>query len=79
MPVLIISKFDEQLIKNEDAIDQAAFSPLKVYMSFWLTWKPAFSADLPQNLMQSFPHQNDASYKIWSKLANWPQRYVFKF
>ena len=25
--------------------------------------------------MQPFPHPNDASYKIWSRLANWPQRY----
>ena len=25
--------------------------------------------------MQPFPHPNDASYKIWSTLANWPQRY----
>ena len=23
----------------------------------------------------AFPHPNDASYKIWSRLANWPQRY----
>ena len=26
--------------------------------------------------MQPFPHPNDASYKIWSSLANWPQRYL---
>ena len=25
--------------------------------------------------MQSFPDPNDASSKIWSRLANWPQRY----
>ena len=25
--------------------------------------------------MQPFPHPNDASYKIWSRLANWPQKY----
>ena len=30
---------------------------------------------LPQNLMQSFPHPNDATHKIWSRLANWLQRY----
>ena len=25
--------------------------------------------------MQPFPHPNDATYKIWSRLANWIQRY----
>ena len=25
--------------------------------------------------MQPFPHHNDASYKIWSRLASWPERY----
>ena len=28
-----------------------------------------------QNLMQPFPHHNDATHKIWSRLANWLQRY----
>ena len=31
-------------------------------------------ADLPQNLMQPFPHPSDATHKIWSRLANWLQR-----
>ena len=26
-------------------------------------------------LIQPFPHHNDASYKIWTRLANWPQRH----
>ena len=34
-----------------------------------------FWSNLSQNLMQPFPHPNDASYKIWPTLANWPQRY----
>ena len=29
----------------------------------------------PQNLVQPFPHPNDATHKIWSRLANWLQRY----
>ena len=29
----------------------------------------------PQNLMQHFPHPNDATHKIWSRLAHWLQRY----
>ena len=28
-----------------------------------------------QNLMQPFPYSNDATHKIWSRLANWLQRY----
>ena len=27
------------------------------------------------NLMQPFPHPNDATHKIWSRLANWLQSY----
>ena len=40
-----------------------------------LPWKPEFWSNLPQNLTQPFPHPNDATHKIWSRLANWPQRY----
>ena len=25
----------------------------------------------------AFPHTSDATHKIWSRLANWPQRYSF--
>ena len=32
-------------------------------------------SNLPQNLMQPFPQSNDATHKIWSRLANWLQRY----
>ena len=31
--------------------------------------------NLPQNLMQPFPHPYDATHKIWSRLTNWLQRY----
>ena len=31
--------------------------------------------NLPQNLMQPFPHPNDATHTIGSRLANWLQRY----
>ena len=36
---------------------------------------PKCQVNLPQNLMQSFPHPNDATHKIWSRLTNWLQRY----
>ena len=32
-------------------------------------------SNLPQNLMQPFPHHNAATHKIWSRLTNWLQRY----
>ena len=34
-----------------------------------------FWCNLLKNLMQPFPHPNDATYKIWSRLANWLHRY----
>ena len=48
---------------------------LKGYGSYPLPWKPEFQSDLAQNLMQPFPHPNDASDKIWLRLAHWLQRY----
>ena len=36
---------------------------------------PMCQVNLPQNLMQPFPHPNDATHKIWSRLTNWLQRY----
>ena len=33
-------------------------------------WKPEFQFYLVQNLMQSIPHPNDASDKIWLRLAH---------
>ena len=44
-------------------------------ISLWLPWKPEFWPNLPQNHMLPFPHPSDATYKVWSKLANWSQRY----
>ena len=35
----------------------------------------ALETRLPQNFMQPFPHPSDVSHKIWSRLANWLQRY----
>ena len=32
-------------------------------------------SNLPQNLMQPFPHPSDPTHKIWSRLADWLQRY----
>ena len=42
---------------------------------FLLPWKPEFQSYLVQNLMQSIPHPNDASDKIWLRLAHWLLRY----
>ena len=36
---------------------------------------PMCQVNLPQNLLQPFPHPNDATHKIWSRLTNWLQRY----
>ena len=42
---------------------------------FLLPWKTEFWSNLRKNLMQPFPHPSDATHRIWSRLANWPQRY----
>ena len=73
MAVLVTRKFKEYPIKNEVVTDPMTFSHNQVNGSFQLPWKPKFSSDLPANLMQPFPQPNDASNKIWSRLATWPQ------
>ena len=75
VPVLVICKFDEYLIKNEVTIVQTTFFPLYVYGKIWLLWKPKFWPDLIQNLIQSIPHPNDSTCEICSRLTNWPWRY----
>ena len=40
-----------------------------------LTWVQCAKVNLPQNLKQPFPHPNDATNKIWSRLTSWLQRY----
>ena len=36
---------------------------------------PTCQGQSAPNLMQPFPHPNDATHKIWSRLADWYQRY----
>ena len=51
------------------------FPHYKSMGGFLLPWTPEFWSNLPQKIMQPFPHPNDATHKIWSRLANWLQRY----
>ena len=74
--ICLSCKFEEDPIKNEGAVMSITCSPLYVYGRFWLWWKPKFSPDLPQNLMQLFLPHSDASDKIWSRLDIWPQKYL---
>ena len=62
-------------IKNNWEKVETSFSPLSVNGGFLLPWKPEFGSILPQILMQPFPYPIDATHKIWSRLANWLQRY----
>ena len=41
-----------------------------------MPWKPEFQSYLVQNLKKSIPHPNDASDKIWLRLAHWLRRYL---
>ena len=65
MYVIITCKYKKDPIKNSRENVMTPFSPLQPYGSYLLPWKPEFWSDLHQNLMQPFPHPNDASDKIW--------------
>ena len=54
MPIFIISKCDEDPIKNKVTIARTAFSPLYVYRTFWVPWKP-------KTLTRSAPKPNTAN------------------
>ena len=64
MDFLVTWKYEEDPIKNEGATVFTTFSPLYLYGSYPLPWKPEFQSDLAQNLMQPFSYPNDASDKI---------------
>ena len=75
MNVLVTCKNEEDPIKNEGARVVTIFSPLYSYGSYRLPWTPEFRSDLVQSLMPPFPLPNDASDKIWLRLAHWLWRY----
>ena len=75
MNVLVTCKYKKDGIKNNQEKVETSFSLLQVNRGFLLPWKPEFWSNLPQNLMQPFPIPSDATHKIWSRLANWLQRY----
>ena len=75
MAVLVTCKYEEDPIKNEDARVLTRFSSLLPYGSYPLPWKPEYQSDLTKNLMQPFPHPNDALDKIWLQSVHWSQRY----
>ena len=75
MDILVTCKYEEGPIENEGPIVFTTFSPLLPYGSYPLPWKPEFQSDLVQNLMQPFPHPNDASDKIWLRSVHWSQSY----
>ena len=66
MHALITCKYKKDRIKNNQEKVETSFSHY-VNGGFLLPWKPEFWSNLPQNLMQPFPHPNDATYKIWSR------------
>ena len=66
MYVIVTCKYKKDPIKNSQKRDDALFPIITLWDgSYPLPWKPEFWSDLHQNLMQPFPHPNDASDKIW--------------
>ena len=74
MPVIFTCKFEKDLIKNNREKVETLLPQYKSIGTFCCHGNQCWS-NLSQNLMQPFPRHNDVSYKIWSRLANWPQRY----
>ena len=66
MYVLVTCKYKKDRMKNKRE---------NVNGGFLLPWKPEFWSNLPQSLMHPFPHPDDVTHKIWSRLADWLQRY----
>ena len=77
MDVLLTCKYEEDLIKIEGTRVFTTFSPLQPYGSYLLPWKPEFQSYLVQNLIQSIPHPNDASDKIWLRLRRYSSLKMF--
>ena len=75
MHIFVTCKYKKDRIKKKPRKGGDIIFPNGVNGGFLLPWKPEFSSNLPQNLMQPFPHPIDATHKIWSRLANWLQRY----
>ena len=75
MHVLVACKYKKDRIKNNREKVETPFSPFYLNGGFLFPWKPEFWSSLPQNVMQPSPHPNDATHKIWSRLANWLQRH----
>ena len=71
MHVLVTWKYKKNQIKN----NWEKVFPIVSQWALSVSMETEFWSNLSQNLMQPFPYPNDASYKIWSILANWPQRY----
>ena len=76
MPVLVNCKFEEYPIKNEGVIVSTTFATIYVNGRFRWPWKPEYLSNPPQNLGEHYLYHSDASFKICSKLAYWPQRYL---
>ena len=66
-------------IKNNREKVETYFFPLFFYyyksMGLSVAMETRLWSNLPQNLMQPFPHPSDPTHKIWSRLADWLQRY----
>ena len=75
MHILVTCKYKTDRIKNNREKVETPFSLLLVNGVFLLLCTPEFWSNLPQKIMQPFPTPSDATCKIWSRLANWPQRY----
>ena len=75
MHALDTCKYKKDGVKSNREKVKTPFSSSLVNGGFLLPWTPEFWSNMPQNIVQPFPIPSDATHKIWSRLANWLQRY----
>ena len=79
MHVLVTCKYEKDWIKNNWEMVETSFSPLYINGGFLLPLKPVLIQSAPKPYAAFTrtppPPQWYATHKIWSTLANWPQRY----
>ena len=73
-PVFVTCKYKKDQIKTTKKRWRHRFPNYKSMGAFCCHGNQSFDPT-PQNLMQTFPHPSYATHKVWSRLANWLQRY----
>ena len=72
---LLPAKYKKDRIKNNREKVEISFSHYKSIRVFCCHGNQSFDPICPKTLCSLSHHLNDATHKIWTRLANWLQRY----